>query len=290
MLDQLIAWQRWIYGALSADLIRFAETHDWVALAAVLPAGVLFGAIHALTPGHGKSILASYLVGSRLASLRATGVAGVMALTHVGTAVLIAVTAAPLITRTLGGVGRAPALEAAQPQPLGRDRPLADRESVARARASAWGGNCGRVYCRACPVSADPFAMLFAMSRGVIEAGFVFAAAMMLGVLLTLATVALLTIFLRDRTIAFTTRHGAAMHKFDARPRCGLGRAPDNVESRDVLVLITESGDLNDRCLAEFHFNAARTRKHHLSAPVSCAGDCARGNGTGDRCTWPAGL
>lgn len=82
-----------------------------MALAVLLPTGVLFGTIHALTPGHGKSILASYLLGSRLAALRGTAVAAVMALTHVGTAVLIALTAAPLITRTLGGVGRAPALE-----------------------------------------------------------------------------------------------------------------------------------------------------------------------------------
>ena len=80
---------------------------------AVLPAGVLFGAVHALTPGHGKSILATYLVGARLAALRAVAVATVLALTHVGTAVLIALTAAPLITRTLGGAGRAPALELA---------------------------------------------------------------------------------------------------------------------------------------------------------------------------------
>jgi nickel/cobalt exporter len=111
MLDQLILLQRWIYASLSADLNAFAAARDWTALAAVLPMGIVFGAIHALTPGHGKSILASYLLGSRLATLRAFAVAAVLALTHVGSAVLIAITAAPLITRTLGGVGRAPALE-----------------------------------------------------------------------------------------------------------------------------------------------------------------------------------
>ena len=52
---------------------------------------------------------------------------------------------------------------------------------------------------------------------------------MMLGVLLTLATVALLTIFLRDRTIAFTTRHGAAMHK--------LTRALDAVSGALLIML-----------------------------------------------------
>ena len=87
MIEQLVAIQRWIYGALSADLGAFAATRDWTALAAVLPTGIVFGAVHALTPGHGKSILTSYLVGSRLAALRAPVVAAVLALTHVGSAV-----------------------------------------------------------------------------------------------------------------------------------------------------------------------------------------------------------
>ena len=213
MLDQLIAWQRWIYTALSADLNTFAATRDWMALAVVLPTGVLFGAIHALTPGHGKSILASYLMGSRLAALRALGVAAIMALTHVGTAVLIAVTAAPLITRTLGGVGRAPALELLSRGLLvaiglwlivrawrGRSHPHGEGVVV--------GFVAGLVPC---PLTL--FAMLFAMSRGVIEAGLVFAAAMMLGVLLTLTLVALLTVFVRDRLVAFSARHGASLEK-----------------------------------------------------------------------------
>ena len=213
MLDQLIAWQRWIYTALSADLVGFAETRDWMALAVVLPTGVLFGAIHALTPGHGKSILASYLVGSRLAALRGVAVAAVMALTHVGTAVLIALTAAPLITRTLGGVGRAPALEF-----LSRGLIVAiGLWLILRAwrgcthphgEGLAVGFVAGLVPC---PLTL--FAMLFAMSRGVIEAGLVFAAAMMLGVLLTLILVALLTVLVRDRLIGLLAGRDASLQK-----------------------------------------------------------------------------
>jgi nickel/cobalt exporter len=107
MLESLIAAQRWIYSTLAADLSAFAGTRNWAALASVLPLGIVFGAIHALTPGHGKSILASYLVGSRLKVLRGMAVAGVLSLTHVGSAVVLALLAAPLVTRTLGGVGRA---------------------------------------------------------------------------------------------------------------------------------------------------------------------------------------
>jgi ABC-type nickel/cobalt efflux system permease component RcnA len=38
-------------------------------LVLILPLGIAFGAVHALTPGHGKTVLASSLVGSRLVVL-----------------------------------------------------------------------------------------------------------------------------------------------------------------------------------------------------------------------------
>jgi nickel/cobalt transporter (NicO) family protein len=111
-MEFLIAVQGWIRQSITADLNAFAATRDWSALFLILPLGIVFGAVHALTPGHGKTVLASYPVGSRLAVLRGLGVVGALALTHVGLAVIIALTAAPLITRTLGGAGQAPLLEA----------------------------------------------------------------------------------------------------------------------------------------------------------------------------------
>jgi nickel/cobalt exporter len=67
--------------------------------------------VHALTPEHGKLVLASYLLGSRLAAARAAGAALLLAADHVGAAVVLAELAAPLVTRTLSGVGRAPTVE-----------------------------------------------------------------------------------------------------------------------------------------------------------------------------------
>ena len=55
--------------------------------------------------------------------------------------------------------------------------------------------------------------MFFALSRGVPEAGVLFAVAMMLGVLTTLAAVALLTVFMRDQLVNFTANHGASLQK-----------------------------------------------------------------------------
>jgi hypothetical protein len=58
-MEFLLAIQRWTNTAISADLSAFAATRDWGALLAVLPLGIVFGAAHALTPGHDKTVIPS---------------------------------------------------------------------------------------------------------------------------------------------------------------------------------------------------------------------------------------
>ena len=60
-----------------------------------------------------------------------------------------------------------------------------------------------------CPLTL--FAMFLALGRGVPEAGLMFAAAMMLGVGLTLGGVAALTVLARERVVAFVARHGGSV-------------------------------------------------------------------------------
>ena len=60
MFDWLIAMQRWLYGGMS-DGIK--TTVDVSGLPALMGAALLFGVAHALMPGHGKSVLASYHLG-----------------------------------------------------------------------------------------------------------------------------------------------------------------------------------------------------------------------------------
>ena len=69
-MEWLVATQRWIYDTIGGYLSDFASTGDWAALLSVAPLGIIFGAVHALTPGHSKTVLAFYLVGSRLALAR----------------------------------------------------------------------------------------------------------------------------------------------------------------------------------------------------------------------------
>ena len=212
-MDFLVGLQRWINASITADLSAFAATRDWFALLIVLPFGIAFGAVHALTPGHGKTVLASYLVGSRLAVLRALAVAGALALTHVGSAVVLALAAAPILTRTLGGVGRAPVLEDISRGLLAliglwflfralRGRTHEHREGI------VVGIVAGLVPC---PLTL--FAMFLALSRGVPEAGLTFALAMVLGVGATLCIVAALTVLARERVVRVIARQGGSIER-----------------------------------------------------------------------------
>src|SRR5215207_8681749 len=200
-MDFLIALQRWIHASVTADLSAFATTRDWLALATVLPLGIVFGAAHALTPGHGKTVLASYLVGLRLAVLRSLSVAGALAFTHVFSAVLLALLPGPLITRTLGGVGRAPTLENISRGLLAAIGVWLIARAL-RGRAHLHGeGLVVGVIAGLVPCPLTLFAILLALARGVPEAGFAFAVSMMLGVALTLCFTALLTVFARRMLI-----------------------------------------------------------------------------------------
>jgi nickel/cobalt transporter (NicO) family protein len=212
-MEFLIAAQRWIQDAMSRDMANYATSGDLSLLIAVLPLGVLFGAVHALTPGHSKTVLASYIVGSRLAYLRGVAVAGTLALVHVLSAVVLALTTAALVTRTLGGVGRAPVLE-----DLSRGILvfiglwLLVRAAWHRAHLQGE-GLAVAVVAGLVPCPLTLFAMFFALSRGVPEAGLAFALAMMIGVAITLAGVAVATILARDQVLALIERQGGSVER-----------------------------------------------------------------------------
>ncbi len=111
LFQDLVAIQREIYLAFADRIREFAETGDWALLAAYLPIGALFGAVHTLTPGHSKAVLATYLTGSTAGVPRGMAVSLVLSFVHVGISVVIALLSLPLVSVALGSVGRAPLLE-----------------------------------------------------------------------------------------------------------------------------------------------------------------------------------
>src|SRR5215212_5763712 len=178
MMELLVSLQRWIYGSITAYLSAFSQTGDWLSLTGVLPLGIVFGAVHALTPGHGKTILASYLVGSRLAVLKSLGVAGVLSVTHVASAVLLALIGAPLLARTIVGAGQSRVLEDVS-RGLVAAIGLWMIVRAIRGKQHAHGeGIMVGLVAGLVPCPLTLFVMFFALAHGVPQAGIVFAVAM----------------------------------------------------------------------------------------------------------------
>lgn len=111
MFQYLVEFQRTIYLALADQIKLLSSGGDWLGFLAFLPMGVVFGAAHALTPGHSKAVLATYLAGSNAKIARGLLVSITLSLTHVTIAVIIAALSLPLVSVALGSVGRAPLLE-----------------------------------------------------------------------------------------------------------------------------------------------------------------------------------
>lgn len=210
-METLIDLQRWVYAAIRTDLSEFAGAPTLLALVSILPMGITFGAIHALTPGHGKSVIATYTVGSQVALARSTSMALALALTHVASAVIIALAANFLISRALGEAGRAPLLEMLSRSLLvvvgawlfiraWRHTPAHDHS-----RGIAVGVVAGLVPC---PLTL--FVMFFALARGVVAVGLAFALSMMTGIALVLCLIALLSVLARDALADFWRRQGGA--------------------------------------------------------------------------------
>ena len=57
-MQDMIALQRWLYEGIASGF-RDVAGGSGLALAAALGAAVLFGVLHAMMPGHGKTVLFS---------------------------------------------------------------------------------------------------------------------------------------------------------------------------------------------------------------------------------------
>ena len=200
MFQEIVTLQQEIYGVLAGEIRTFAGEGDWLAFASFVPLGIAFGAVHALMPGHSKSVLALYLAGSPADIVRGLATALVLSLTHVGMAVLIVLFALPVVSAVLGSAGRAPLLEDISRGFLGLIGfwMLWRAFRPPRVRHHAAEGMSVGVIAGLIPCPLTLFIMTYSVSRGAPEVGLVFAAVMMVGVATTLCGVACASIFARQ--------------------------------------------------------------------------------------------
>ncbi|RUW89869.1 sulfite exporter TauE/SafE family protein [Mesorhizobium sp. M7A.F.Ca.US.010.02.1.1] len=229
LFQTLVEFQRTIYLALAEQIKLLSAGGGWLAFMTFLPMGILFGAAHALTPGHSKAVLATYLAGSEAKVARGLLVSLTLSFTHVTVAVLIAVLSLPLVSIAFGSVGRAPLLEDISRGLLGLIgawmvwRALRHRHHH-KHEGEVVGAMAGLVPC---PLTL--FVMTFAIVRGVPVAGVLFAGTMMIGVAITLCSVAVLSILLRE----------SLMHFVESRPRLfdAITRAIEGIAGAALVAL-----------------------------------------------------
>ena len=196
-MDRLLALQDWLREGARSGL-TVLQSEGWTAAPVLMAMAFGFGLIHALLPGHGKLLLASYHAGhgrSREALVSSI----VVIATHVLSAIIIALAGFSILKRTIGGAGRAPQLEFASNLlivAIGvwllwkavrvHNHPVPAQSGLGLAFVA------GLVPC---PLTA--VTMCYAMTKGAIGVGLVLSGFFALGMIATVALFPLTAVMLR---------------------------------------------------------------------------------------------
>lgn len=194
----LVGVQQQISAEMTLMLRTYAEGGDWRLLLSFLPLGIIFGAAHALTPGHSKTLLATFVAGSGIRTWRSLQTAFVLAATHIGMSVLIVLLALPVLSVAFGDAGRARVLEDLSRGLIGivglwlLVSAFRQQRNQHHKPGLMFGFLAGLIPC---PLTI--FVMTFAAARGVPSAGVAFAFMILIGVAVVLTTVATLAVAAR---------------------------------------------------------------------------------------------
>lgn len=200
-MDWLIAIQRWLYGGM-AESMRSAT--DMTGLPALMSLAFLFGVVHALMPGHGKTVLVSYHIGRGARWHEGLTTGTLLAVTHVGTVVVLMLAGVAVISRSLAAGGRVPPFELASAVLI----TLVGAYLVVRllrphSHAQLQDGRALAVATGLVPCPLTTFILTYALARGKLAIGLAAVLSMMLGVILTLAVAAVLA---RERMTSVLAR------------------------------------------------------------------------------------
>jgi nickel/cobalt transporter (NicO) family protein len=220
--------QGWLYAGAVANLKAVASGIDPYQLLAAMAIATLFGLVHALMPGHGKTVLVSYYLGHPGRLLGSVGTSAILVATHVGSAIVLVLAGFTVLRTTIGGAGRAPAFEVASAGLIviigawllfRALRPHRRRATDERVLAAATGFV-------PCPLTT--FIMVYAATHGIIVAGLLVTASMAIGMIATIALFALAAVLLHNRIVTLLER--------TARMRNQAGRALEAASAIAIIV------------------------------------------------------
>jgi nickel/cobalt exporter len=177
-MQTLLSIQHWLYGGMGRGLGEVAGGEPRAILAA-MAAAVLFGAVHALMPGHGKTVLVSYHLGQpgRLRDGITNG--AILTLTHVGLAVILVLAGFAVISKVFAYGGRTPEFEIASGALIAAIGAfLLYRALASDHHATPRNGKTLALVTGMIPCPLTTFIMSYAIARGMLGAGLTVTAAM----------------------------------------------------------------------------------------------------------------
>jgi nickel/cobalt transporter (NicO) family protein len=203
-MEHLVAVQRWLYGGMAEGM---TATTDVRGLSALVVLAFVFGVVHALMPGHGKSVLVSYHLGRTGKWTEGVATGALLALTHVGSAIVLVLAGVAVISRSFAAGGRAPDFELASGALivligawlLVKSAKLSDH-------AHGWSGSALAVSTGLIPCPLTTFILALAIAKGKLAVGLVAVGGMLAGVVATLVGFAVAAVVARDRLLPLLAR------------------------------------------------------------------------------------
>ena len=179
-----------------------------------MAAAVLFGAVHAMMPGHGKTVLVSYHLGQPGKLREGIANGAILTLTHVGLALVLVLAGFAVISRAFAQGGRTPQFEVASGVMVALIgafllwRSTRDDHHTHERDGRTLAFVTGMIPC---PLTT--FIMSYALARGMLAAGLAVTAAMALGMIATIGGIALAAAFARDRFMGLLDRTERWRHR-----------------------------------------------------------------------------
>jgi nickel/cobalt exporter len=212
-MHNLVAIQHWLYGGMASGLGEVAGG-DPRATFAAMAAAVLFGAVHALMPGHGKTVLVSYHLGQPSKPHEGIANGAILALTHVGLAIVLVLAGFAVISKVFALGGRTPQFEIASGlliTIIGAF--LLWRATRADHQVHHGDGRTLAFVTGVIPCPLTTFVMSYALARGMLAAGLMVTAAMAIGMIATIGGLALAAAFARDRFMGLFAQTESWRHR-----------------------------------------------------------------------------
>ena len=212
-MENFIAIQHWLYGGMSSGLGDVAGGNSY-AIVVAMAAAVLFGAIHALMPGHGKTVLVSYHLGQPTRLTEGLTNGAILAFTHVGLALLLVTAGFAVISRSFAYGGRTPQFETASGTLIALVGLFLIWRSLRHEHhARTKDGKTLAFVTGMIPCPLTTFIMSYALARGMFTAGLAVTAAMTAGMIATIGGIALAATFARHSLMGLLAKTESWRHR-----------------------------------------------------------------------------